>query len=321
MKAIAINQYGSADVLKVMELPEPELRPDGLKVKIHAASVNPIDWKLRQGQLKLLSGSNFPKILGSDLAGEVVACGDRITTFKPGDEIYAFLNPLAGGAYAEYAMIPEAIACFKPKNLNYSQAAAVPLAATTALQALRDLGNLQGAQDVLINGASGGVGSFAVQIAKAFGARVTGVCSSRNFELMEALNCDRMIDYKAENFTQLPEKYDLIFDAVGQKTFRQCKRVLKRRGLYISTLPSPQTLIQVALTSFLPGKTCKLVLAQSRGSDLAYLQSLIETEQVKPVCDRVFPLAETADAHRYSETKRAVGKIIIAVIETDLRTD
>ncbi|MFE4106463.1 NAD(P)-dependent alcohol dehydrogenase [Almyronema epifaneia] len=313
MKAIAINQYGSADVLEYLELAEPTLKANALKVKVQAASINPVDWKVRQGTLKLLSGRSFPKVLGSDLAGEVVACGDRVTLFKPGDEIYAFLNPLAGGAYAEYAVVPEAVACFKPRNLTYAQAAAVPLAATTALQALRDLANLKGSQTVLINGASGGVGSFAVQIAKAFGATVTGVCSRRNFELMEALNCDRMIDYTAENFTQHTEKYDLIFDAVGQQTFRQCKPALNPGGLYITTLPSPPTLIQAALTSVLPGKSCKLVIAQPRGIDLAYLQSLIETEQVKPVCDRVFPLAETVAAHRYSETERAVGKIILTV--------
>ncbi|WP_346292892.1 NAD(P)-dependent alcohol dehydrogenase [Sphaerothrix gracilis] len=313
MKAIVINQYGSADALEYVDLPEPTFNANELKVKVQAASINPVDWKIRQGKLNLLSGRRFPKRLGSDLAGEVVACGDRVTLFQPGDEVYAFLNPLAGGAYAEYAIVPESLACFKPKNLTAAQAAAVPLAATTALQALRDLGNLRSDQAVLVNGASGGVGSFAVQIAKAFGATVTGVCSGRNFELMTALNCDRMIDYTHENFTQHQEKYDLIFDAVAQQTFSQCRQVLKPNGVYISTLPSPQTLIQAAITTVLPGKRCKLVLAQPKGIDLAYLQSLIETEQIRPVCDRAFPLAETAAAHRYSETERAVGKILLTV--------
>ena len=317
MKAIAINQYGSAEVLQLMDVDQPTPNPGQIKVKVQAASINPVDWKIRQGRLKMITGNRFPRILGSDLAGEVVACGSQVTRFKPGDAIYAFINPIQAGAYAEYAVMPERIACLKPKNLTYVQAAAAPLAATTALQALRDQGQLQSGQTVLINGAAGGVGIFAVQIAKAMGATVTGVCSAQKIELVKGLGCDRVIDYSHEDFTQAPERYDLIFDAVSKQSFGRCKPVLKPNGVYVNALPSPSGLLQNLITGLTPGKKSKFVLAQSNSSDLDYLKSLFESEQLRPVIDRTFPLAETATAHIYSETERAAGKLVIIVTNQD----
>lgn len=313
MKAIAINHYGSAEALQLMDISQPSPKPNQIKVKVHAASINPIDWKIRQGMLKVITGSRFPKVLGSDLAGEVVECGSRVTRFKSGDAVYAFIDPIKGGAYAEYAVIPERIASLKPDNLTYAQAAAAPLAATTALQALRDQGQLQSGVTVLVNGAAGGVGIFAVQIAKAMGATVTGVCSTPKVEFVQGLGCDHVIDYTQADFTQGSDLYDLIFDAVSKQSFDRCKGVLKPNGVYVNTLPSPIGLLQNLITGLFPGKKSKLVLVQSNGRDLEYLKSLIESEKLRPVIDRTFALAETAAAHTYSESERAMGKIVVAV--------
>ncbi|MDJ0708066.1 MAG: NAD(P)-dependent alcohol dehydrogenase [Leptolyngbyaceae cyanobacterium MO_188.B28] len=311
MKAIVINAYGAADVLQLMDIDQPTPKPNQIKVKIQAAGVNPVDWKIRKGMLKLVTGSRFPRVLGSDLAGEVVECGDQATRFKVGDAIYAFTNPTVGGAYAEFAVIPEQIACLKPQNLTFAQAAAAPLAATTALQALRDQGKLQSGQTVLVNGAAGGVGLFAIQIAKAMGATVTGVCSGPKIELVEGLGCDRVIDYTQQDFTQAPDRYNLIFDAVSKQSFRSCKRILEPNGVYVNTLPSPSGLLQTLLTGLTPGKKSKFILVQPNGRDLDYLRSLFESQKLRPIIDRTYPLAETAAAHTYSETERATGKLVI----------
>ena len=311
MKAIAINQYGSSEVLQLLDLPQPQPKPDQIKVKVHAAGINPVDWKIRKGMLKLVTGRRFPRVLGSDLAGEVVECGSQVTRFKVGDAIYAFTDPIKGGAYAEFAVIPERIAGLKPENLTYIQAAAAPLAATTALQALKDQGKLQPDQTVLVNGAAGGVGLFAIQIAKAMGATVTGVCSGRKIEFVKRLGCDRVIDYTQQDFTQAPERYHLIFDAVSKQSFGRCKRILEPNGVYVNTLPSPSGLLQNLMTGLTLGKKSKFILVQPNGRDLDYLKSLFESEKLQSVIDRIFPLAETAAAHTYSETERATGKLVI----------
>jgi NADPH:quinone reductase-like Zn-dependent oxidoreductase len=313
MKAIAIRGYGSADVLQYEDLPTPKIKSDQLLVKVHAASVNPVDWKIRQGMLQLITGYAFPKILGFDLSGEVVEVGSAVTLFKPGDLIYACLSVAFGGAYAEYAAVPEKVAAMKPANMTFEEAASLPVAAGTSLQALRDLGNIQPLQSVLVNGASGGVGIFAVQLAKIFGAEVTAVCSSKNFDLVKSLGADRLIDYKQQNFTQDAARYDIIFDAVAKESFSSCKEVLKPNGIYITTLPSPDTFVQGALTALIPGKKAKFILFNCNTEDLTYLKDLIEAGKMRTVIDRTFPLNELAAAHTYSESGRTVGKIAIAI--------
>ncbi|WP_341525190.1 NAD(P)-dependent alcohol dehydrogenase [Nostoc sp. UHCC 0302] len=312
MKAVVIRRYGTTDVLQYEDVEQPRIEPTQLLVKVYASSVNPIDWKIRQGALSLISGSKFPKILGFDLAGEVVQVGSQVTRFQPGDAVYGSTN-FPGGAYAEFAAVPENLVAFKPTNLTYEEAAAVPLAALTALQALRDQGNIQTGQSVLINGAAGGVGSFAVQIAKALGAEVTGVSSTQNLDLVKSLGADHVIDYKREDFADGTAQYDIIFDAVGKRSLFQTKRVLKSNGVYISTLPSPQTVVESILTAVLPGQKAKFVLEKPNTQDLVYLKELIETGKIRAVIDRTYPLQELAAAHAYSETGRAVGKIAIAV--------
>ncbi|MDY7016251.1 MAG: NAD(P)-dependent alcohol dehydrogenase, partial [Cyanobacteriota bacterium] len=250
--------------------------------------------------------------LGFDLAGDVVEIGDRATGFQLGDAIYGIAS-LSGGGYAEFAAVPAKSVAPKPRNLNYVEAASIPGAAITALQALRDCGKLESGQSVLINGASGGVGSFAVQIGKLLKAEVTGVCSTRNLEWVKGLGCDRVIDYTQQDFTREAARYDLIFDAVAKRSFGACKTALKPRGIYVNTLPNASLMLQSLLTALLPGKKAKLVFESPNRKDLAYLKDAIEAGKIRTVIDRVYPLSEIAEAHRYSETERAAGKIGIEI--------
>ncbi|MEH2290317.1 NAD(P)-dependent alcohol dehydrogenase [Nostoc sp.] len=317
MKAVLIRRYGAANVLQYEEVQQPKIEPTQLLVKVRASSVNPIDWKIRKGMLSLIAGSKFPKILGLDVAGDVVAVGSGITRFKVGDAIYGSTS-FPGGGYAEFAAIPENLAVLKPTNLSYEEAAAVPLAALTALQALRDQGNIQTGQNVLINGAAGGVGTFAIQITKALGAQVTGVCSTKNLDLVKSLGAERVIDYTQQDFTADTAQYDIIFDAVGKRSLSQTKKVLKPNGVYITTLPSPEVLLESVLTALLPGQKARFLFEKPNVKDLLFLKELIEAGKIRVVIDRTYPLQELAAAHRYSETGRAVGKIALAQPVVDI---
>ncbi|MEG4011188.1 MULTISPECIES: NAD(P)-dependent alcohol dehydrogenase [unclassified Microcoleus] len=313
MKAVAFDRYGSAEELQYRELEKPIAKSNEFLVRVRASSVNPVDWKIRQGHLQLLTGYNFPRIVGSDISGVVVEVGREVTKFQPGDEVYTFLNPIKGGACAEYAVVPESDAAFKPKNITHAEAAAVPIAGLTALQSLRDLGQIQAGNKVLINGASGGVGTFAVQVAKAMNAEVTGVCSAKNRDFVKSLGADFVLDYAEVDFTQQTEKYDIILDAVGTRTFAECENVLQSEGVYISTLPSLDNLAPMLTSWFISGKKAKFILANANPSDLGALRELIESDKVEPIVDRTYSLAEVAAAHAYSETGRAIGKIAIVI--------
>jgi len=314
MKAAVIDRYGPPDVLHYTEVDQPTIKSDQLLVKVHASSVNPIDWKIRRGMLKILTGSKFPLVLGFDLAGEVVAVGDRVSRFKVGDAIYARLDQMVGGAYAEYVAVAEKVASHKPTNMSYVEAAAVPLAAMTALQGLRDEGQLKAGQRVLINGASGGVGTYAVQLAKILGAADTvGVCSAQNADLVRDLGCDRTIDYHQQDFTQDTIRYDIVFDVVGNRTLNDCKRVLQPKGFYVTTQPYPGNYAQSLASKLIPGPKYKVVLQQSKAEDLTYLTVQIESGNLRSVVDRTFPLNDIAAAHAYAEQGHSVGKVAIAI--------
>ncbi|MBW4508364.1 MAG: NAD(P)-dependent alcohol dehydrogenase [Scytonematopsis contorta HA4267-MV1] len=319
MKAAVIRKYGSTDVFHNEEVELPKIKSDELLIKVHASSINPIDWKIRKGMLKFITGNKFPMILGMDVSGEVVQFGSQVTKFKIGEQIYACLN-VPGGGYAEYAAVPEKLAALKPNNISYEEAAVVPLAAMTSLQALRDQGQIKAGQSVLINGASSGVGTFAVQIAKVLGAEVTGVCSSRNIDLVKSLGADRIIDYNQQDFTQEKIQYDIVFDAVAKSSFSNCKKILKANGVYCTTLPSPEIVIQGFLTGFLPGQKAKFILLSSNSEDLMLLSYWIESGKIRSVVDRTFSLDDIAAAHAYSESERAVGKIAIAVSRKAAKT-
>ncbi|MEB3280635.1 MAG: NAD(P)-dependent alcohol dehydrogenase [Lyngbya sp.] len=316
MKAVIFNQYGSANVLEYREIDRPKIKADELLVKISATSVNPVDWKMRQGSLQLISGYNFPKKIGADLSGVVVEVGEAVTGFQPGDEVYTSLNPVSGGACAQYAAVPAAVAALKPSTMTHEEAAAVPVAGLTALQSLFDLGQIRPGQKVLINGASGGVGTYAVQIAKLMETEVTGVCSAANLERVKQLGADIVIDYTQVDFTQQGTQYDIILDAVGKQTFYNCEKVLKPDGIYISTLPTPENILASVQTWLFSGQAAKLVLAKPNRRDLDALRDWIEAGKIQSVIDRVFSLSDIIEAHSYSETGRAVGKIV-CVVESD----
>lgn len=313
MKAIVIERYGSADVLQEREVEKPSAQGDRVLVRVRATSVNPVDWKIRQGDLQLVSGFRFPLRLGSDFAGVVEAVGSQVSQFQIGDEVYSFTNPIGGGAYAEYVTVPAASLALKPQNMTFEEAAAIPVAGLTALQGMVDEGRLRPGHKVLINGASGGVGTFAVQIAKAMSAEVTAVCSGKNLELVRSLGADRTLDYTQQDFTQEPVEYDLILDAVGKRSFPQCQNVLKPQGIYVSTLPALDNLAATVQSYFFPGKKAKFILIKPIPRDLDALRELVEAGKMRSILDRTYPLSEIAAAHTYSETGRTVGKIAIAV--------
>ncbi len=313
MKAVVINQYGAAEVLQFQDIPIPQIKSDQMLVKVYATSINPIDWKTRNGMLKIIFGNKFPMVLGYDISGEVVQVGSEVTQFRPGDQIYACLDTATSGSYAEYAAVSEKVAYFKPQNISHEEAAAVPLAAETALQALRDLGEIKVGSRILINGASGGVGTFAVQIAKAKGAQVTAVCSQKNAELVNSLGADRIIDYTFQDFTKESVKYDIIFDAVANRSFWECQNILSSNGVYVTTVPDFANSAAILITQLIPGKKAKFILLKSNGKDLAYLKELIEANKLRPIIARTYPLSEIAQAHAESEKGRVVGKLVIAV--------
>lgn len=314
MKAILYRRYGPPEVLEYAEVPEPTITDRQILVKVHAASVNPADWKLRRGRprIPLLK---FPRIPGSDIAGKVVQVGKAVTRFKVGDSVYGMIIPFSGGTCAEYAAVPEKNTAIAPRNLSLVEAAAVPAAAQTALQALRDHGKIKSGDRVLINGASGGVGSFAVQIAKANGAEVTAVTSGKNVDFVKGLGADRVVDYTTEDFTRTDSRYDIIFDTVSSRSFGECRPALKPNGVYIATLPSPSTILRMVTGAFFGGRRATMVNVWPRGADLEVLTGWIEAGKVRPHIDRIYPLPKTAEAHAYSEAGHVRGKLVIRVTD------
>jgi NADPH:quinone reductase-like Zn-dependent oxidoreductase len=327
MKAIVHTQYGSPNVLQLKEVEKPTPSEGRVLVKIHAASANPLDWHEMRGApfiARLQGGLRKPKDprLGADIAGRVEAVGNGVTQFKPGDEVFG----ANAGGFAEYASFPEHRLAIKPANISFEQAAAVPVAAITALQGLRDKGKIQSGQEVLVNGASGGVGTFAVQIAKSFGTEVTGVCSSRNLDMVRSIGADRAIDYTKEDFTRNGQRYDIIYDAVGNRSVSDYKRALRPQGTcVIAGFSGLSRLFEHAflgpLRSTTGNKKVGLMgIAKINQKDLVFLKEHIEAGKVVPVIDRRYPLSETADAIRYLEEGHARGKVIIIIVDHDNHT-
>jgi len=260
-----------------------------------------------------MAGPMKPKntILGVELSGEVEAVGNGVKLFNVGDQVFGGGQP---GAHAEYTCMPEDKIAIKPTNITYEEAAAVQFAAGTALGFLRDAGNIKKGQRVLINGASGGVGTFAVQLAKYFGAEVTGVCSTTNLVLVQSLGADKVIDYKKEDFTKNDQTYDIIFDAVGKRNYSECKSSLCQKGIYLSTVATVPLLLQMIWTSIVGGKKAKFTLPVLSNRDLAFLKDMIEAGNLRTIIDRRYPLSETDEAHRYAEKGHAKGKVVITVL-------
>ena len=321
MKAIVYTEYGSPDVLRFEDVEKPEPGDDEVLVRVHAASANPADWHLMRAEpflARLANGLLRPKNtrLGADLAGRVEATGGNVTQFQVGDDVFGEMSLDKLGSFAEYVCAPEELLASKPARITFEQAAAVPLAAFTALQGLRDKGQIQPGQKVLINGASGGVGTFAVQIAKSFGTEVTGVCSTPNLELVRSIGADHAVDYTQQDFTRTGQRYDLIFDAVGNRSVSDLKRALSPNGTCsVAGFTSLSRLLQTVL---LGGKKVGMMkTAKANKEDLVFIKELLETGEVVPVIDRRYPLAETADAIRYLERGHARGKVVITVAPDD----
>jgi NADPH:quinone reductase-like Zn-dependent oxidoreductase len=322
MKAIVYTEYGSPDVIKLLEVEKPAPKDDEVLVKVLAASANAYDWHFLSADIFLirLAGGLFkPKNhrLGADIAGRVEAVGSNVKQFKPGDEVFGDIGAWGNGGFAEYVSVPEKAFGLKPANLTFEQAAAVPMAALTALQGLRDTGQIQPGQKVLINGASGGVGTFAVQIAKYFGAEVTAVCRTDKVEMIQSLGADHVIDYTKDNFTQNGQRYDLILAVNGYHPISAYKRALTPQGIYVMAGGAPAQIFQAVLLgagmSERAGRKMRSVSAKSAQKDLAILKELLEEGKIVPVIDRCYPLSETAEALRYLGEGHARGKIVLTM--------
>jgi NADPH:quinone reductase-like Zn-dependent oxidoreductase len=322
MKAIVNTKYGSPDVLALKEVEKPTPEDDEVLIKVHAASVNAADWHLLRADpflIRLMAGLLKPKktILGSDIAGRVEAVGRNVKEFQLGDEVFGDISGCGWGGFAEYVSVSESVLVLKPTNITFEEAAAVPMAAVTALQALRDKGQIQTGQKVLINGASGGVGTFAVQIAKSFGAEVTGVCSTGKIDMVRSIGADHVIDYTQEDFTRNGQRYDLIIAANGYHSISEYKRALSSKGIYVMTGGSIAQMYQAMLLgpwiSMAGSKKMGNLMTKPKKKDLALLKELLEAGKVVPVIDRRYPLSEVAEAIRYLEEGHAQGKVVITI--------
>jgi NADPH:quinone reductase-like Zn-dependent oxidoreductase len=320
MKAIVYHEYGSPDVLKCEEIEKPVPKDDEVLIKVHSAAVNPLDWRLMKGEPRALR--IMLRVLkmpigrpGVDVAGEVEAVGKNVTQFKPGDAVFGACR----AAIAQYACARESGIATKPANVTFEQAASVNVAGLTALQGLRDKGKVQPGSKVLINGAAGGVGTFAVQIAKSFGANVTGVCSTRNIEMVKSIGADEVIDYTQHDFTTSNQRYDVILDCVGNHSFSECRRVLNPQGRFVivggphdpSVMDLLAPMIQALVLSLFGDKKAVMFIAKASQADLTFLGELIATGKLKPVLDKRYNLSEAADAVRHVEAGHARGKVLI----------
>jgi NADPH:quinone reductase-like Zn-dependent oxidoreductase len=320
MKAIVYHKYGSPDVLELRDVEKPVPKEDEVLVRVCASSVNPAEWYAMTGLLIARIGGGLLKPketrLGVDFAGVVEAVGSGVTQFKPGDEVFGGRS----GAFAEYVCVRKAIA-HKPANVTFEEAAAVGTAAITALQGLRDYGQVKPGQHVLINGASGGVGTFAVQIAKAFGAELTAVCSTRNVEMVHSLGADHVVDYTHEDFTRSGQHYDLFFDIAGGRSWSECKRVLKPEATFVivgapkgnRVLGPLGHVIKIRLGALRASQKVLFFIAKFNREDMVVLKELLESGKVRPVIDRTYPFSETAEALRYLGTGHARAKVVITM--------
>jgi NADPH:quinone reductase-like Zn-dependent oxidoreductase len=322
MKAAVYTRYGPPDVVQITDVKKPVPKDNEVLIKVRAASVNPLDWHFVRGMpyfLRVMAGLRKPKDkrLGVDVAGKVEAVGRNVTQLKPGDEVFGVCR----GAFAEHACTSESSLVMKPDNVTFEQAASVPVAALTALQGLRDKGKIQPGQKVLINGAAGGVGTFAVQIAKSFGAEVTGVCSTGNVDMVRSIGADHVIDYTQEDFTKSGQRYDLILDTVGNHSFSAFRHVLNPMGIYIAVGgpsgrwmigPLASAIIALVLSRFMSQKLLMVLMRPSKG-DLTTMHKLMKTGKVTPVIDRRYGLSEVPEAIRYLEAGHARGKVVIGL--------
>ena len=322
MKAVICTKYGPPEVLKLTEVEKPIPKDNEVLIKVHATTVSSADINLRGAKyptflwlpLRIISGFRGPKktILGSELAGEIEAVGKDVKLFKKGDQVFGLSS--AVGTNAEYTCLPEGTVVIKPTDMTYEEAVAVPFGGLAALPFLRDNGNIQSGQKVLIYGASGSVGIFAVQLAKYYGAEVTGVCSTTNLEMVKSIGADKVIDYTQEDFTKSGDTYDIIVDVVNKSSFSRCKGSLKQRGIYLVTVPTLAIILQMLWTSMIGSKKVILGIGSEKTEDLIFLKELIEAGKIKPLIDRRYTLEQIVEAHRYVDKGHKKGNVVITVV-------
>jgi len=310
MKAVIINKYGDSGVLEYCDVVTPEPGPGEILIKIKAASVNPVDWKVRKGKLKIITGRKFPLYLGVEAAGIIEKTGEGVKGLVPGMKVFAGKNH-TGGAYAEYFCVKAENAVILPDEMSFEEGSTLAVTGVTALQALRDHGGLEEGMKVLINGASGGFGVYALQIAKILGANVTAVCSTKNLRLVRSLKADKVIDYTKKSWYRGDEKFDIIIDAVGNLTFRKVKHNLNKHGILIKLNLSAKTWFDQYFTSLFNNKKVKMILLKNDREDVKWVRDQVALGKIRVRIDKTFKLEDVRKAHEYSETGRARGKIIL----------
>lgn len=313
MKAAIINAFGSIDQLKIADIARPKIQPDEVLVRVKAASVNPKDTFIRKGHLKKYTGDKFPMLMGFDFAGEIAEVGSDVRTNDVGSPVYGMLDGWDGRTCAEYMVAKPHQFDRKPESLTFVEAAALPLVSSTALQALRDQAGIKAGSSVCVNGASGGVGSMAVRVAKILGANVTAVSSAANHEFLKGLGADHCIDYHTEDITQLARRFDTFFDVFGNRPFADIKPALQPKGIWVSTVLQPHVFESIEATKNSGGKKAKMVIVASRRADLAQIRAWVDTGQLKPVIHGIYPLDRIAEAHAQQETKHTQGKLVIQI--------
>jgi len=315
MKAAVYRRYGGIEEIETATLPRPRAGAREVVVRVRASSVNPIDWKIRRGDLRILSGKRFPRIPGADLSGEVAETGSEVTEFAVGDEVFAMVNPLEGGCFAEYRAVPAELLVRKPVRLTHSEAAAVPLAALTADRVISltpEVGS-RSRPVLLVNGASGGVGGFAVQLGVIKNTQVVGVCSARNAEYVQQLGATRVVAHDREPVPEIDTAYELVFDAVGNLRYRRIRRHLTTSGVFVSILPEPRQWLERVTALWHRQRAMRVVVVKPDRAALEGLAALLESGRLTVSIDREFSIEEAHEAHRYSETGRARGKIVVTI--------
>jgi NADPH:quinone reductase-like Zn-dependent oxidoreductase len=312
MRAVYIQRYGGAEELVFGELVDPVPGKNDVLIRVAAAAVNPVDWKVREGRLKIITGKRFPMIMGVELSGRVVSVGAEVKDLQPGDRVFAGLSH-RGGAYAELVAVDRKKVSKIPDELPFAEASTLAVAGVTPLQAFTLHYHLQPGDEVLINGGSGGLGTYAIQIAKVFGARVTAVCSERNIELVKSLGADEVIDYNRENFRERKNSYDIIIDAASNASFSDARACLKRGGMLIKLNLSIGSLMVSLWSKLFMSRKMKMILLKNRPTDIQWMIDHITKGKIRVVIDRTYALSEAAKAHEYSETGRARGKIVLLV--------
>lgn len=314
MRAVVVTGYGDLNKLESREVDTPSVGPTDVLVRVKATGVNPIDWKLRKGHMRFIWPLKFPFTPGFDVAGIVESVGPEVESWNPGDCVYAALPK--GGGYAEYVVVDASLCASMPEDLSFEEAASIPGAALSALQALRNVADVQSGHHVIVNGASGGVGSFAVQIAVAFGCRVTAVASAANEELVRSLGANAFIDYTRDDVMK-HGPFDIFLDVVPNRSFYSCSKLLTKTGMYVTTLPGPGPLVWRSLTVvgrvFGIRKKCGWLIVKPDSDDLRVISDMISKSQLRPIVQRVYPLDEAQEANRQSETGHAAGKIVLKV--------